>query len=174
MVGRSGHLSMNVRTIRSAAITACLLLGGASKPFASAQNRTAPVIVEQPARIAQAVRVERAPKMDGTLNDPLWQKAIPISDFRQREPFEGQSATERTEVRVLYTHNDVYFGIVCHDSEPQGVMASQLRRDVSQEFDDYFEIIIDSRRDRRNAYLFQINPLGTQRDGLLTDQPQQF
>ena len=51
-------------------------------------------------------------------------------------------------------------------------MASQLRRDVSQEYDDYFEIVIDSRRDRRNAYLFQINPLGTQRDGLLTDEPQ--
>jgi hypothetical protein len=52
------------------------------------------------------------------------------------------------------------------------VIATQLRRDVSQEFDDHFEIIIDSRRDRRNAYLFQINPLGTQRDGLLTDEQQ--
>ncbi|HZQ93881.1 MAG TPA: DUF5916 domain-containing protein [Candidatus Sulfotelmatobacter sp.] len=123
-------------------------------------------------RTARAVHVERAPKLDGTLNDPIWQLAKPITDFRQREPFEGQRATEATEVRILYTHRDVYFGIACHDSTPHGVMASQLRRDVSQEFDDYFEIIIDSRRDRRNAYLFQINPLGTQRDGLLTDEPQ--
>lgn len=98
----------------------------------------------------------------------------PLQNFWQREPFEGQSATESTEVRILYTHNAVYFGIVCHDSTPHGVIASQLRRDVSQEFDDYFEIIIDSRRDRRNAYIFQINPLGTQRDGLLSDQAQQF
>jgi uncharacterized protein DUF5916/cellulose/xylan binding protein with CBM9 domain len=125
-------------------------------------------------RTAHAVRVERPPKLDGTLDDPIWQLAAPITGFQQREPFEGQSATESTEVRILYTHNDVYFGIVCHDSTPHGVIASQLRRDVSQEFDDYFEIVIDSRRDRRNAYVFQINPLGTQRDGLLSDQPQQF
>jgi len=41
---------------------------------------------------------------------------------------------------------------------------------VTQELDDYFEIVIDSRHDRRNAYVFQINPLGTQRDALITDE----
>src|SRR5437764_3565209 len=137
--------------------------------YTCAQNQE-PSIVEQVARSATAVRVEHGPRVDGTLDDPVWQKASPISDFRQREPFEGQRATERTEVRVLYTHDHVYFGIECHDSTAGGVIASQLRRDVSQEFDDYFEIVIDSRRDRRNAYVFQINPLGTQRDGLLTDE----
>src|SRR5256885_9873904 len=40
-----------------------------------------------------------APKLDGTLDDPLWQSAIPITDFRQREPYEGQPPAERTEVR---------------------------------------------------------------------------
>lgn len=122
------------------------------------------------ARIAHAVRVEHAPRMDGTLKDPLWLEATPITDFRQREPYEGQPATERTEVRIVYTHKEIYFGIICHDSSGQGPVATQLRRDVSQELDDYFEIIIDSRLDRRNAYVFQINPLGTQRDGLITDE----
>src|SRR5579859_1079483 len=51
--------------------------------------------------IAQAVRVERAPRLDGTLNDPLWQTAKPISDFHQREPHEGQAPMEKTEVRIL-------------------------------------------------------------------------
>ena len=122
------------------------------------------------ARIAQAVRVEHAPRLDGTLDDPIWQQAIPITDFRQREPYEGQPATEHTAVRVLYTRNEVYFGIVCRDSVANGPVATQLRRDVTQELDDYFEIIIDSRQDRRNAYVFQINPLGTQRDALITDE----
>src|SRR5690242_2221581 len=62
-------------------------------------------------RIAHATRVEQAPKLDGTLNDPLWSKAEPITDFLQREPYETQPATERTEVRVLYTSHEVYFGI---------------------------------------------------------------
>ena len=150
-------------------VAACLLVLTACS--ALAQITPAEPGIE-PVRTARAVSVERPPKMDGTLDDPIWQLAKPITDFRQREPFEGQRATEATEVRILYTHKDVYFGIACHDSTPHGVIASQLRRDVSQEFDDHFEIIIDSRRDRRNAYLFQINPLGTQRDGLLTDEPQ--
>jgi hypothetical protein len=121
-------------------------------------------------RIAQAVRVEHAPRLDGALDDPAWQQAALITNFRQREPYEGQPATERTEVRVLYTRNEVYFGIACHDSVANGPVATQLRRDVTQELDDYFEIVIDSRFDRRNAYVFQINPLGTQRDALITDE----
>jgi hypothetical protein len=121
-------------------------------------------------RIAQAVRADRAPRLDGTLDDPIWQQAPAITDFRQREPYEGQPATERTEVRVLYTRNEVYFGVVCDDSVENGPVATQLRRDVTQELDDYFEIVIDSRFDRRNAYVFQVNPLGTQRDALITDE----
>ena len=123
--------------------------------------------------IAEAVRVERAPRLDGTLDDPLWQQASPITDFRQREPYEGQPATLTTEVRVLYSRNEIYFGILCHDLDANGPVATQLRRDVTQELDDYFEIIIDSRHDRRNAYVFQINPLGTQRDALITDEQAQ-
>ena len=164
---------MNVERITCGWLVVCLaLLLGGNTSQAQDQAAGAPAI-EQLNRSARAVRVERPPRMDGTLNDPIWQQASPITDFRQREPFEGQRSTENTEVRILYTHNDVYFGIACHDSTAGGgVVASQLRRDVSQEYDDYFEIIIDSRRDRRNAYLFQINPLGTQRDGLLIDEPQ--
>ena len=121
-------------------------------------------------RIAQAVRVDHAPRLDGTLDDPAWQQASTITDFRQREPYEGQPATERTEVKVLYTRNEIYFGVTCHDSGVNGPVATQLRRDVTQELDDYFEIVIDSRRDGRNAYVFQVNPLGTQRDALITDE----
>src|SRR2546430_7034254 len=65
---------------------------------------------------------------------------------------------------------EVYFGITCFDSDPKRIVATELRRDVSQELDDYFEIIIDSAHDRRNAYVFQINPLGTQRDALITEE----
>ncbi len=125
---------------------------------------------QEPLRTAQASRVDRAPKMDGTLDDPLWQQATPITNFLQREPYEGQPPTERNEVRVLYDKHEVYFGITCFDSDPKGIVATELRRDVSQELDDYFEIIIDSSHDRRNAYVFQVNPLGTQRDALITEE----
>jgi len=119
---------------------------------------------------AQATRVERPPRLDGTLNDPLWQSAAPITGFRQREPHEGQAPTEQTEVRILYTSGAIYFGIRCHDSSPSRIAASELRRDVDQGLDDHFEIMIDSTLDRRGAYVFQVNPLGTQMDGLIVEE----
>ena len=51
-------------------------------------------------RTVHASRVDHAPVLDGTLNDPLWEQATPIANFLQREPYEGQPPTERTEVRV--------------------------------------------------------------------------
>ena len=132
-------------------------------PCAYAQIKTT-------APIAQAVAVEHPPKLDGTLDDPVWQSAVPITDFYQREPYEGQPATEKTEVRILYTRHAVYFGVHCYDSQPSRIIATELRRDVAQDLDDHFEILIDSNHDRRDAYVFEINPLGTQVDGLIVEE----
>ena len=118
----------------------------------------------------EATSILQPPKLDGTLDDPLWQLARPITDFRQREPQEGQPATEKTEVQIVYTRHAVYFGIHCYDSKASGIVATELRRDVSQELDDHFEILIDSNHDRRGAYVFQISPLGTQKDGLIVEE----
>lgn len=155
---------------------ACVFLVGLtclSSSVVNAQNRQASekqAGVPEPLRTAHATRVDHPPKLDGTLDDPLWQQSAPTNDFLQREPFEGQAPTEKTEIRILYDKHEVYFGIACFDSDPKGIVATELRRDVSQELDDYFEIIIDSAHDRRNAYVFQINPLGTQRDALITEE----
>jgi hypothetical protein len=145
-----------------------LLAWGQSNP--TSQAGRGPNGPQHSLQTAQAYRVDRAPRLDGTLNDPLWQQATPIAGFLQREPFEGQQPTEKTEVRVLYTRTAVFFGVTCFDSNPGSIVATELRRDVSQELDDYFEIIIDSAHDRRNAYVFQVNPLGTQRDALITEE----
>jgi len=138
---------------------------GCSVTFASARPDT-----ETAMKVAEAVPVDRAPAMDGTLNDALWEQAKRISDFQQREPDEGQVPTEATEVRILYTKRGVYFGIKCLTTDPASITATELRRDVSQLLDDSFEIVVDSAHDRRNAYVFQVNPLGTQRDALITEE----
>jgi hypothetical protein len=140
--------------------------GGAASPRLAGS----PPIPQTEARVAEAVPVEHPPKLDGTLNDPLWLNAKPITDFRQREPHEGELPTEKTEVHILYTRHAVYFGIHCYDSEPSRIIATELRRDVSQDLDDHFEILIDSNHDRRDAYVFEINPLGTQSDGLVVEE----
>jgi len=159
---------MSPRAVRNSLLAVALL--GAPASLAFSQTTVQPTATHEQVRTAQAARVDRSPRLDGTLDDALWQLATPIDNFLQREPFEGQTPTEQTEVRILYSRHEVYFGIRCFDSDPTGIVATELRRDVSQELDDYFEIVVDSAHNRRNAYVFQINPLGTQRDALITEE----
>jgi hypothetical protein len=172
----NGGISRCSYRCRQLLFFACCLVILPSSPLAqtdvSPQQKPQQRGAQDELRTVQASRVEHAPVLDGTLNDPLWQQATPITNFLQREPYEGQPPTERTEVRVLYTKHAVYFGITCFDSNPEGIVATQLRRDATQHLDDYFEIVIDSSHDRRNAYVLQINPLGTQRDALITEEQQ--
>jgi hypothetical protein len=121
-------------------------------------------------RHAIAVRTEHPPRVDGTLDDPVWQTAPAADDFRQREPLETQPATNKTEVHILYDNRHIYFGIHCYDPEPRKIVATQLRQDLTQDLDDNFAILIDPTLSHRNGYVFQVNPLGTQRDGAVIEE----
>ena len=81
-----------------------------SSLFAAAQTPEAPT--------AQALKVTAPPRLDGRLDDPIWQKAVPISGFKQREPEEGQDASERTTVRMAYDQANLYIGAGLDDSVP--------------------------------------------------------
>jgi Domain of unknown function (DUF5916) len=155
-------------------LTRLIFLIAALAPHFCGESRSLagefPPIPQTEGRVAEAVRVEHPPRLDGTLDDSVWRSAKPITDFRQREPHEGQPPTEKTAVYILYTRKAVYFGIHCYDSAPARIIATELRRDVSQDLDDHFEILIDSNHDRRGAYVFEINPLGTQSDGLIVEE----
>ncbi len=122
-----------------------------------------------PRRI-QAVRVTEAIKIDGLLNEPAWSLAQPATDFRQERPSEGAPASEPTEVRVLFDDKHIYFGIRAFDSDASHINARDLVRDSNFPNDDKVEILIDTYHDRRNAFRFAVNPLGTQQDALITDE----
>ncbi len=110
------------------------------------------------------------PKIDGLLNDPVWQLAPVASGFTQRDPEEGAPATEPTEVRVLYDDEYLYIGFKCYDREPERIVARQMRNDADLENDDYIRILLDTYLDRRNAFAFQTNPLGARWDAQITDE----
>jgi hypothetical protein len=117
-------------------------------------------------------------RLDGLLDEPAWQDADRVNGFRQREPLEGEPATEDTEVRVLYDGEYLYIGVRAFDSEPDRIVARQLERDSPLGIarfgpsggDDAVEIILDTFHDRRNAYYFATNPQGVLVDGLITDE----
>lgn len=116
-----------------------------------------------------ALKISQPISVDGRLNEAFWQQAHSIKDLTQLEPNEGAPATEPTEIRVLYDDQYLYFGVVCFDSEPDKIVANEMRRDGKLENDDYFEVFIDASHDHRNAFYFAINPLGARRDALIRD-----
>ncbi len=110
------------------------------------------------------------PVIDGLLNDPEWNFAEPVTDFLQREPDNAQPGSERTEVRMLYDDEALYFAWYMYDSEPDRIIATDLRRDSRLDTDDTMAVILDTFHDRRNGYLFRVNALGTQYDAEIRNE----
>src|SRR5262249_11923886 len=148
----------------------CLTLAAPEPQRGAPQKEDVQGEGERGPRQILAARADPSPKLDGSLADSEWQHASTVADFRQREPFEKQPASEKTEVRILYDRRTLYFGIHCYDSEPRRIVATELRRDGDFSVDDYFTILISPNNDRRNGYTFTFNPLGTEFDSLVSDE----
>jgi len=112
--------------------------------------------------------------LDGKLNEECWQKAPRISNFTQRELSEGEPATERTEIAIVYGTNVMYVGFWGYDSEPDKIVAQNMRRDFRWSSDDNFEMILSTFNDNRNGYLFVINPNGARADVLISNEGSGF
>ncbi len=119
-------------------------------------------------KICTAIRTKEKIIIDGKLNDPAWQSAKVIDDFLQQEPKIGAEPRFKTEVRILYDDENLYFGISCYDDDPAAIIYREMKWDGYLSKDDYFRILLDTYNDNRNAYWFAINPLGAQNDALLT------
>jgi Domain of unknown function (DUF5916) len=106
--------------------------------------------------------------LDGKLNEPEWQNA-PSLKLVQQSPMPGQPTPYTTEVRVILTGDQIYFGFTCKDPNPRRIAVHTLRRDAEMVGDDTVSIILDTYGDRRTGYFFQINAAGARADGLLSD-----
>ncbi len=110
-------------------------------------------------------------KIDGILDDPAWEKAIPYNEyFFQLEPLDRAPSSEKTELRVLQDEHNIYFGAQCYDSEPEKIYASEKRQDGSFLNDDAFELLIDTFQDKRNSYAMGTNPFGIRVDAIISDE----
>jgi len=125
-------------------------------------------------RSITAVRAETPLKVDGLLNDPAWQNARFQGQFTQREPEDGAPASEKTEVGFLYNEKNLYIGVKCYDSEPDKIIAREMRRDAIVDDDDYFEIALDTYHDHRSGYYFITNPYGVKREAILANEGRDY
>jgi hypothetical protein len=123
---------------------------GLTRPIAYATRSLVPIVV------------------DGRLDEAAWQDAHPISNFIQARPRPGDSATERTEVRILYDSTHLYIGAIAYDSEPRKLTIPTLERDFggrSSEDGDVFAVSLDTFWDRQNSFTFFVNPAGAVKAG---------
>jgi hypothetical protein len=121
-------------------------------------------------RVAEAAEAPEPPLVDGIVEESIWSSAEVITDFVQAEPYEGEPATEKTEVRLLYDDTHLYLGVVCYDSDPDGIIVTDSRRDSSLDDTDSFRVIFDTYLDRQNGFVFGTNPAGIEYDGQVTNE----
>lgn len=124
-------------------------------------------------KVATAFKTDESIKVDGILSEKAWENAISITDFVQLEPYEGQNPSERTEVKILYDDNAIYFGFILYDSEPDKIVSRLTRRDRDIE-SDKINIILDTFHDHKNAYFFSVNSAGVKVDGIITGDGSRF
>jgi len=120
----------------------------------------------------KTVNIEEAQsdiKIDGILDEQVWKEADKAANFRQYFPADTGSAFSQTKAMFTYDDQNIYVGIVCYDdlTEKKYVIQS-LRRDFSGSANDHVAVIIDPFNGLTNGFVFGVNPLGVQLEGLLS------
>jgi hypothetical protein len=143
---------------------AAIALFGAST--ALAQTPSLPSAPSQAAagKIATATRIRGGSvRLDGRLDEAIWQTARPVTDFVQKEPVENAKPTDSLEVRFLFDDASLYVATRVVKRTPRQIQAPISRRDnISQA--EHIWISIDSYRDRRTAYSFGVTASGVRGD----------
>jgi len=120
-----------------------------------------------------ALRASDPPRIDGLLDDQIWNESPQVTQFVQIEPVLGDPVSEPTKVWLALDDRNLYVAFRCH-ADPSTITAKELARDVSLGEDDRVQVILDTFLDGRNAYWFQIGPRGSIGDALVSDNGERF
>src|SRR5262249_46475524 len=115
----------------------------------------------------QAVSTTASITLDGHLDEPEWRDA-PVLRLTQQAPRPGGPTPYQTEVRVIVSGDNLYFGFICKDPNPRAIAVHTMQRDGDMTGDDTVSIVLDTFGDRRTGYFFQINAAGARADGLIS------
>lgn len=146
-----------------------LIFGLISLPFfIGAQNGA---LSERP--VTQANPLQKEPTIDGdVLNDPVWATIKPFGDLKQLQPYSGQPASEKTDIRIGYTSTTFYLSVVCYDAKPKELVVSDSRRDAPLDKTDAFMFILDTYHDSQNGFVFGTNPAAVEYDAQVDNEGQ--
>ncbi len=109
--------------------------------------------------------IEQDFDISAEMDNPAWDKAPSVFIKNQVMPDDQADATVETEVKVLYSRDNLYLAFICHDPEPGNIRANFADRD-SNFRDDFVGFFLDTFNNNQQAYEFFVNPLGIQMDGM--------
>lgn len=121
-------------------------------------------------KTANAVRTDNPPRIDGQLDDPAWNHAIPVNNFTQYDPNYGKPESQTTMVYFLFDDEAIYVGALLFDSSPDSILTQLGDRDEGNLNADWFSVSFDTYNNRQDAYTFRITASGVQADFMQSDR----
>ncbi|MBV9924993.1 MAG: carbohydrate binding family 9 domain-containing protein [Acidobacteria bacterium] len=137
-------------------------------PAPKAAPKGLPPLPPEKSQAVRIARFDKAPVIDGKLDDEIWKSAAVLKDFYQINPGDNIAPSKATETHIGYDAKFLYIAFHCYD-EPDKVRATVPRRDNVMNTDDSVRILLDTFNDKRKAYVLAFNPLGVQQDGIRTE-----
>ncbi len=110
---------------------------------------------------------DKAPVIDGMLNDLSWGIVDWTGDFIESRPDENTAPSQKTKFKIIYDQKFLYIGVRCYDDEPDKIVERLSRRDGFQ--GDWVGVFIDSYNDERTSFNFIVTAAGVKGDEFLTD-----
>jgi len=107
-------------------------------------------------------------KVDGILDEPVWERAESADDFHQYFPSDSTLAAQQTDIKMLYNNTTLYVGIKLNTEGDDYVIPS-LQRDYRAGGNDNISLLFDTFNDGTNAFLFGMNPYGVRREALISN-----
>lgn len=113
-------------------------------------------------------RTQTPIEIDGVLDEPAWTTTDIAKDFNQYFPNDSTTAESKTEVRLMYDDQFLYFSAKMYNrSEDRSYVVPSLRRDYRGNQIDGITLLFDTFQDKTNAFQFGVNSYGVQREGLI-------
>jgi hypothetical protein len=148
--------------LRAVFFLACAFLGYVLPAVGTAQS-----VSEKRIQGYRLTGTDLPPVIDGVPDDEIWRRADWRDDFLQIVPSEFAPASQRTSVAVVYDDKNLYIAAILLDNEPEKILARQWIQGRAFDMDDQFHILLDTFRNRRTGYFFQVNPNGVRREALI-------
>src|SRR5687768_6094109 len=144
------------------------MTGAAAAHAETSAAKTSPAVPPEKSRPVAVTRFEKAPVIDGKLDEDVWKTAAVLKDFYQINPGDNAPPSYPTETLLGYDSHTLYIVFRCAD-DPTKVRATLAKRDAVPGTEDTVRILLDTFNDKRRAYVLLFNPLGVQQDGVRTE-----